>query len=341
MKPGWQSGSAMRCSIIAITNSSRTSPPVFMTAAASLPTSVPIATARLRASPVDNCGIPNAAASLGPWVPLPDPGGPKRIRTLRAWEEEARAAILRRSAKLATPRDPGRAWAAADSAEDHSISSPEVGHELPISADITVRATSHAPRSPSCASLPSRANTAGAERAVVRACKCHRSNPDALRRRAKWQQCGYPPGVPCRGNVDPARLAASARTDPNTSRPPAAAANPRATHVSNPDATIGTRRGPAAAKALRRAFRCACGRGREGGRWSVHAVAVRWGLSPMGRRRTPAVALRLGGGGAPKRSAIVILVAFSSARLLAILACAAFARGPKVRPSALWGGGAG
>ena len=62
-----------------ITISSETRPPAFMTAWAFLPTSVWALTAARSMSPVESWGIPRRFSILGPWVPFPAPGGPKRI----------------------------------------------------------------------------------------------------------------------------------------------------------------------------------------------------------------------------------------------------------------------
>ena len=82
-KPRWQSGWSMRSLMIATTRSSLTRPPLFMTPSASLPTSVPAATAARSMSPVLSCGVPSCSTMRGACVPLPAPGGPKRMMIVR------------------------------------------------------------------------------------------------------------------------------------------------------------------------------------------------------------------------------------------------------------------
>ena len=55
-----------------------------MTAFAFWPTSLPAATAALNMSPVESWGAPSLSTSFGACVPLPLPGGPKRMTTWRA-----------------------------------------------------------------------------------------------------------------------------------------------------------------------------------------------------------------------------------------------------------------
>ena len=50
-----------------------------MTSATRLPISVPLVRAARSMSPVDNCTMPRSCSSMEAWVPLPAPGGPKRI----------------------------------------------------------------------------------------------------------------------------------------------------------------------------------------------------------------------------------------------------------------------
>src|SRR4029453_13784484 len=49
-----------------------------------LPSSVPASTCSRSRSPVDRWGTPRWAARTGPWVPLPDPGGPTSTRRTAA-----------------------------------------------------------------------------------------------------------------------------------------------------------------------------------------------------------------------------------------------------------------
>ena len=87
MKPLVQSFSEILSAIIPHTISSVTKAPASIAALACFPTVVPAATAALNMSPVDNCGVPNFVSIFGACVPLPAPGGPNRIRILRAFAD--------------------------------------------------------------------------------------------------------------------------------------------------------------------------------------------------------------------------------------------------------------
>src|SRR5688500_14558892 len=67
-----------RSPIRALTIASLTSLPAAITAFASIPTGLPLATASRSMSPVDIWIIPRCACSRAAWVPLPAPGGPNR-----------------------------------------------------------------------------------------------------------------------------------------------------------------------------------------------------------------------------------------------------------------------
>src|SRR5690606_20132507 len=62
--------------------SSDTSAPESMTFFAASPRGVPALTAALSMSPVEICGIPNLFLMTVACVPLPAPGGPKRINRM-------------------------------------------------------------------------------------------------------------------------------------------------------------------------------------------------------------------------------------------------------------------
>ena len=79
MQPLAQSGSAIRALTRLIIKSSETSPPASMILLACLPSSVPSLIAARSISPVEICGILNSLVMICAWVPLPAPGGPKRI----------------------------------------------------------------------------------------------------------------------------------------------------------------------------------------------------------------------------------------------------------------------
>jgi hypothetical protein len=80
-----------------ITSLSDTSFPCFITLEAFFPRGVPAETSARNISPVDNWGIPYVSTILGATVPLPKPGGPRRIIILRGgtmWVTEYRTGIL-------------------------------------------------------------------------------------------------------------------------------------------------------------------------------------------------------------------------------------------------------
>jgi hypothetical protein len=78
-KPRPQSGLAMRSLTSPMISSSETSPPASMTALAWRPSSLPAATAARNMSPVEICGMPKRSQTNFAWVPLPAPGGPRRM----------------------------------------------------------------------------------------------------------------------------------------------------------------------------------------------------------------------------------------------------------------------
>ena len=84
INPLEQSLSSILSLMMPTTISSPTSPPASMTAFAFWPTSLPAATAALNMSPVESWGAPSLSTSFGACVPLPLPGGPKRMTTWRA-----------------------------------------------------------------------------------------------------------------------------------------------------------------------------------------------------------------------------------------------------------------
>eukprot|EP01139_Manchomonas_bermudensis_P009957 Amastigsp_a339750_3147.p3 type:complete len:174 gc:universal Amastigsp_a339750_3147:523-2(-) len=79
MKPLPQAGLEMLSRMSPRTMSSPTSWPASMTALAALPISVPAATAARSMSPVARWQKPKFSTISGAWVPLPLPGGPKRM----------------------------------------------------------------------------------------------------------------------------------------------------------------------------------------------------------------------------------------------------------------------
>src|SRR5208282_2404308 len=79
-KPPAQSGRDSLSSTILITRSSGTSSPLSMIGRTFLPSSVPWLTASRNMSPVDRCGTPQLCATRFDWVPLPAPGGPRKIK---------------------------------------------------------------------------------------------------------------------------------------------------------------------------------------------------------------------------------------------------------------------
>ncbi len=93
---GWRSRSAIR----PIITSSDTSAPVSMMRLASRPSGVPAATASRSISPVAICGICHSPASSRAWVPLPAPGGPRKIsRTRQLLRAKAPERVLERLRK--------------------------------------------------------------------------------------------------------------------------------------------------------------------------------------------------------------------------------------------------
>ena len=62
--------------------SSETRPPESMTFLAAMPSGVPALTAARSMSPVEICGMPNFSLMKVAWVPLPAPGGPRRIKRM-------------------------------------------------------------------------------------------------------------------------------------------------------------------------------------------------------------------------------------------------------------------
>src|SRR5579871_3293890 len=69
----------MRSEMMLTTISSETRPPAAMMSLACRPTGVPAATAARSISPVESWTMPYRSTSRCAWVPLPDPGGPRRI----------------------------------------------------------------------------------------------------------------------------------------------------------------------------------------------------------------------------------------------------------------------
>jgi len=84
MKPCLQSSAFILSLMMPTTISSDTKPPLSITALAFSPISLPLATASLSMSPVESCGVFSLETIFGACVPLPAPGGPKRMSTLRA-----------------------------------------------------------------------------------------------------------------------------------------------------------------------------------------------------------------------------------------------------------------
>src|SRR5882672_1717571 len=80
MKPLAASGWAMRSSIRPIISASGTSSPFSMMPLAFLPSSLPEATAARSMSPVESWTRPRSCCRSCAWVPLPAPGGPRRIK---------------------------------------------------------------------------------------------------------------------------------------------------------------------------------------------------------------------------------------------------------------------
>mmetsp|Transcript_28219 Transcript_28219/g.62996 ORF Transcript_28219/g.62996 Transcript_28219/m.62996 type:complete len:221 (+) Transcript_28219:481-1143(+) len=83
INPFLQSASWMRSLMMPTTTSSPTSLPAFMSALALSPMAVLAPTAARSMSPVESCGMFSSSSIFGPCVPLPAPGGPKRIMILR------------------------------------------------------------------------------------------------------------------------------------------------------------------------------------------------------------------------------------------------------------------
>mmetsp|Transcript_676 Transcript_676/g.1850 ORF Transcript_676/g.1850 Transcript_676/m.1850 type:complete len:217 (+) Transcript_676:342-992(+) len=100
--PPLQSSAAILSLMIAATRSSSTNAPLFITSSAFFPTSVPAATAARSMSPVDNWGVPNASTILGACVPLPEPGGPKRMMMVRPGSAGGAAVASAPSATVVT-----------------------------------------------------------------------------------------------------------------------------------------------------------------------------------------------------------------------------------------------
>ena len=80
MKPSRASSAPMRSTIRSITSSSGTSSPASMKPLAFMPSSVPSLTAARRMSPVATYGRRKSSCRRAACVPLPAPGGPKRMR---------------------------------------------------------------------------------------------------------------------------------------------------------------------------------------------------------------------------------------------------------------------
>ncbi len=92
-KPRAASGSLSRSRMMPITISSSTSAPASMAALARSPSAVPRATAERSRSPVEICGTPKRVTSRCAWVPLPEPGAPRR--TIRICNRRYRCAQIR------------------------------------------------------------------------------------------------------------------------------------------------------------------------------------------------------------------------------------------------------
>ena len=80
MKPVAQSGASIRSAMSATIRSSGTSSPASMIALAWVPSAVPAFTAARSMSPVESWTMPKRSTSRCACVPLPAPGGPRRIR---------------------------------------------------------------------------------------------------------------------------------------------------------------------------------------------------------------------------------------------------------------------
>mmetsp|Transcript_14053 Transcript_14053/g.46870 ORF Transcript_14053/g.46870 Transcript_14053/m.46870 type:complete len:235 (+) Transcript_14053:201-905(+) len=132
--PCSQSDSVMRSLMMPTTMSSETSPPACMIAAACLPTSVPAATAARSMSPVESCGAPNLATSFGACVPLPEPGGPKRMTMLRPPSPAAGVARRGRGPAGACMGDSDRPSADDAAKAETNISLPKLAFRRSIIA---------------------------------------------------------------------------------------------------------------------------------------------------------------------------------------------------------------